>query len=151
MPGEFLVSAHGIQGDLFLFSDRVRTSRKGFGALLQHGLVGEKDIFIKDISSVQFKPAGTFTNGYIQFAFLGGTEAKRGILEATQDENTVMFSPKHQPEFTQIRDKIQLMQQSKAAPGHSSLDDFEKLAGLRDKGIISPAEFEAKKKQLLGL
>ena len=32
-----------------------------------------------------------------------------------------------------------------------SLDDLEKLAGLRDKGIISPAEFEAKKKEILGL
>jgi hypothetical protein len=33
----------------------------------------------------------------------------------------------------------------------SYLDELEKLAGLRDKGIISNDEFEAKKKQLLGL
>ncbi|MFN2233605.1 MAG: SHOCT domain-containing protein [Anaerolineales bacterium] len=31
------------------------------------------------------------------------------------------------------------------------LDELEKLAGLRDRGIITDEEFEAKKKQLLGL
>jgi len=29
--------------------------------------------------------------------------------------------------------------------------ELEKLAGLRDKGIITPEDFEAKKNQLLGL
>ena len=33
----------------------------------------------------------------------------------------------------------------------SNMDELEKLARLRDKGIISEEEFEAKKKQLLGL
>ena len=33
----------------------------------------------------------------------------------------------------------------------SYLDELEKLADLRDKGIITDAEFEAKKKELLGL
>ena len=31
------------------------------------------------------------------------------------------------------------------------LDELERLAGLRDQGIISEEEFETKKKQLLGL
>ena len=41
-----------------------------------------------------------------------------------------------------------------AAPSganESYLDELEKLAGLRDKGIITTEEFEAKKRQLLGL
>jgi hypothetical protein len=33
----------------------------------------------------------------------------------------------------------------------SYLDELQKLAGLRDQGIITSEEFEAKKKQLLGL
>lgn len=33
----------------------------------------------------------------------------------------------------------------------SYLDELEKLAGLRDQGIITEGEYEAKKKQLLGL
>jgi hypothetical protein len=36
-------------------------------------------------------------------------------------------------------------------PEPSYLDELERLAELRDRGIISEDEFEAKKKQLLGL
>jgi len=38
-----------------------------------------------------------------------------------------------------------------AAPEESYLEELERLAGLRDKGIISDDDFEAKKRQLLGL
>ncbi|UCC61720.1 MAG: SHOCT domain-containing protein [Anaerolineae bacterium] len=39
-----------------------------------------------------------------------------------------------------------------AAPGEGSyLDELERLAALRDQGVISDEEFEAKKAQLLGL
>jgi hypothetical protein len=38
---------------------------------------------------------------------------------------------------------------TEAAPSY--LDELERLAGLRDQGIISEEDFEAKKKQLLGL
>lgn len=39
-----------------------------------------------------------------------------------------------------------------AAPDEKSyLDELERLANLRDQGVISDEEFEAKKKQLLGL
>jgi len=37
------------------------------------------------------------------------------------------------------------------APEESYLDELEKLADLRDRGIISADDFEVKKKQLLGL
>ena len=42
-------------------------------------------------------------------------------------------------------------QPTPAEPEPSYLDELERLAGLRDKGIVSDEEFEAKKKQLLGL
>ena len=38
-----------------------------------------------------------------------------------------------------------------AQPESSYLDELERLASLRDQGIISDEEFEAKKGQLLGL
>jgi hypothetical protein len=38
-----------------------------------------------------------------------------------------------------------------AAPQASCLQEIEQLAGLRDKGILTEEEFQAKKKQLLGL
>ena len=36
-------------------------------------------------------------------------------------------------------------------PEDSYLDELDRLAGLRDQGIITDEDFEAKKKQLLGL
>jgi ribosomal protein L12E/L44/L45/RPP1/RPP2 len=36
-------------------------------------------------------------------------------------------------------------------PSDSYLEELEKLADLRDRGVISPEDFEAKKKQLLGI
>jgi len=38
-----------------------------------------------------------------------------------------------------------------SAPQPDYIAELEKLAGLRDQGIITNEEFEAKKKQLLGL
>ena len=38
-----------------------------------------------------------------------------------------------------------------AAAEESYLDELERLADLRDKGVISEEDYEAKKKQLLGL
>lgn len=35
--------------------------------------------------------------------------------------------------------------------GYSAADEIEKLARLRDQGLISQQEFEEKKKQILGL
>ena len=37
------------------------------------------------------------------------------------------------------------------AAGDPQLDELERLAALRDQGVITDEEFEAKKKQLLGL
>jgi hypothetical protein len=41
--------------------------------------------------------------------------------------------------------------QAATAPEESYLDELERLADLRDRGIITSEDFEAKKKQLLGL
>lgn len=38
-----------------------------------------------------------------------------------------------------------------AAPAEDYTAELEKLAALKDKGVITPEDFEAKKNQLLGL
>jgi hypothetical protein len=40
---------------------------------------------------------------------------------------------------------------SRSSSDISHLEELEKLAALRDKGIITEEEFNAKKEQLLGL
>jgi hypothetical protein len=53
-------------------------------------------------------------------------------------------------------DQAQYEQQAPPAPsadagGGDYTAELEKLAKLRDEGVISPDDFEAKKKQLLGI
>ena len=50
-----------------------------------------------------------------------------------------------------VDDDVPVAAASTAAGESSYLEELEKLADLRDKGIITAEEFEAKKRQLLGL
>ena len=107
MSRGMLTEAQGINGKLIFGKGFIEIVRKGVMSFLTQGLKGNKKIAIKQISAVQFKPCGTFTNGYIQFSFIGGKESKGGILAGTQDENTIMFKKKQQPEFEKIKDIIE--------------------------------------------
>lgn len=97
-PG-VLLSAKGVNGKVELLENKIRIKREGVTSFITLGLQGDKEIFLKHISSIQFKSASSLTNGYIRFAFLGGQESKGGLLATTQDENAVMFSGSQQPSF----------------------------------------------------
>jgi len=148
-----LLEAKGVNGQLALLEGRVRLSKKGVLGFLTQGLKGDKEIAISSISSIQWKKASALTNGYIQFAFQGGAESKGGLLQATKDENTVMFKKAQQPSFEAIRDEVQ--RQIASGPGatssSSTADELKKLAELRSQGILTSAEFETQKKKLLGM
>ncbi len=62
---QILKEAKGIGGRLQLLEEKIRIRRKGASAVMLHGLKGDKEIFLTQISSVQFKKAGPFVNGYI--------------------------------------------------------------------------------------
>ena len=148
-----IIEAIGHNGQLELTDSVVRIKRKGALAFLTQGLKGDKEILISQVSSIQFKKANAFFNGYMQLAFVGGQEAKGGILQGAQDENTVMFRVSQQEAFERLRDELQKrIATSKGAVSQtSSLDELDKLASLRDRGILTEDEFQQKKKQILGL
>ena len=151
---DVIIEARGHNGQLEMSANVVRIKRKGMLAFMTQGLKGDKEIQISQISSIQFKTANLLTNGYIQLAFLGGREAKGGILQGTQDENTVMFTKGQQSSFEAFRDALQkrLNAANSANSNHSGpLDELEKLASLRDRGIVTEEEFQKKKKEILGL
>jgi len=150
---DMIMEVKGLNGQLEMTESVIRIKRKGAMALLTQGLKGNKEILISQISSIQFKKASSFFRGFIQFAFVGGQEAKGGIFQATQDENTVMFRVSQQPAFEAFRDELQKRITGMKPGGKqtSGLDELEKLASLRDRGIVSEEEFQKKKKQILGL
>ena len=164
MPQPLFV-AHGVNGQLAVYPDRVILARKGLNALMSQGLGrGDKEISLRTLSAIQWRNAGLATLGYIQFTFMGASDLRGGIVAAQTDENSVTFNRRQQREFEQARALIdqhraalsapqaaaQPMPQAPAQPV-SAADELAKWAGLRDSGAITAEDYEAKKRQLLGL
>jgi hypothetical protein len=147
-----ILSVKGRNGQLDLLPDRLRISRDGIRAFALQGLKGDKEIYYSDISSVQFKQPG-WTVGYIQFAFSGGFETKKGVFNASIDENTVTFSHNKSREFEIFKVELDRRIANAKKPVYSSMHgliELEKLAELKEKGILTEEEFTAKKEELLG-
>ena len=147
-----MLIADGVNGKLAFDGDKIIISRKGFIAFLLHGLKGEKSIMLGSISSIQFKEAGNLTNGYIQFAFHGGSEAKGGIFQSTQDENSILFTKKQQANFKKIQQHIELLLKNKKADGGVSVaDELKKFSEMYVSGFLTKEEFDVQKNNLLGV
>ncbi|MEY8538381.1 SHOCT domain-containing protein [Lactococcus muris] len=130
-------------------------SRKGIINAINVGLTGDKTIPFSSIKAVQLKKAG-LTNGYIQFSILGGNEQKGGVIAATKDENTIMFSKKYESVAMELKSIVESnINSNLVAPKNKNqkeqLEQIQTLKTLLDSDIITKEEFEQKKKQLLNL
>ena len=143
--------AIGFGRQVEIVDTRIKITRRK-EIFLSGGLPDTKEIMISQISSIQFKTVETGNNGHIQFTLIGDQEAKKDI---ESDENVVIFTKEQQPAFEVLKAKIDEIRNSldqvPMATPVSSLDELEKLASLRTRGVISEDEFQAKKKQLLNL
>lgn len=149
---EILLTVKGRNGQLELLEERIRICRKGAWAFISQGFKGSKEIRYADITAVQFKQPDRLTVGYIQFTFSGSLENKKGIFSATSDENTILFTSKHQKDFEFAKGEIdrRIAHAKKGSVGQAAgLLELEKLASLKEKGILSLEEFTAKKQQIL--
>ena len=141
----------GHNGQLELCDNKIRITRKGFVALVTHGLKESKEILTEHILDIQFRKASLLTNGYIHFAISGGKGKKIGFLQAEHDEDTIIFTIKQQPEFEKIKDILDMkISHSKKRNAELSKLKLEELTLLRDMKIITEEEFQKEKKQLLG-
>ena len=117
---------------------------------------GEKTIYYKDAIGVQYKPS-SIADGYIQVETAAG-----GVSSSSSQysgENAIQFSGKERNEeaeiiVTYIRKQIEDI---KNAPSGgviqqlSPAEELKKFKDLLELGVITQEEFDAKKKQLLGL
>jgi hypothetical protein len=153
---QVLMKAAGSNGTVELLEDRIRIKRGGglLTKLLEAGggAPPEYIIFLKDISAVNFHKPGWATIGYIRFA-VGGTPALSRIRDIERDKNAICFTRRETVDFERIKEAIEkkIVSLREGGAKLSNLGELEKLAALRDKGIITEEEFQAKKKQLLGL
>ena len=144
----------GWNGTLVLTDTGVIIKRGVKGFLLGGGsLRGDKTIPYKSIVAVQFKKSG-LTTGYIQFTLMGGSEAKKGLFESTKDENSINFQNlgNNNDKFEEAKKIIEeRISKDSNLSEDNFLNDLEKLAALKEKGVVTEEEFQQKKKQILGL
>lgn len=144
----------GVATRLYVYDDKVIIEHHGVLGFLIQGLSGRKTIPTTSIKSVQFREAGSWVNGFIQFGIAGGIEKKGGVLNAAEDENSVIFYKDKNEEAIEIKNfiesKINHPASEKPQINHLSVaDEIFKLKSLMTQGIISDSEFEQQKQKLL--
>lgn len=153
---EILYTLKGTNGQLYVYENKIVISRKGVIAFMNHGLKGAKTIPISQIKSIQVK-LSKLTAGYIQFGVGGGLENVGGLQQAASDENSITFPYRYNKLVNEIKtyiENIMLKQNDTSTSNNVSIstaDEIKRFKELLDMGIITQDEFEAKKKQLLGL
>lgn len=143
----------GSNGTISFDGQTVTITRKGLGAALMSGARGTKTLPLSAITAVQYKKAG-MTVGYLQLSVPGDTQrqGRNATHTVQQDENTVTFYAKQNAEFEALASSLNAALLSKSAPVQAApdlADQIGKLAALRDQGILSEDEFNAKKAELL--
>jgi hypothetical protein len=123
---------------------------------------GVKRVPLAAVSAVQIKPAGPIMSGFIQFTLPGSNERRsefgKQSFDAAGDENSIVFTRDQEAGFLAFRSAVEEAIAARHSPvptaptaaGHPSvLDQISQLAGLRDAGVLTDAEFDAKKAELL--
>jgi hypothetical protein len=131
---------------------------KGLGRLTNGG----DEIYpMERVKAVGFKEPG-FTRGHIQFGVLdahGRAEANStnsGFIFGSI-EHMVMFEKKSLKDFIALKEFVELQinmnKTKKVNNSHSQLsiaDELEKLAKLKESGVLTDAEFQSQKQKLIG-
>lgn len=150
------VSCAGVT--LSVYEDCVSFTPKGFLGFAGKGLAGERKIFYKDISSVQFRKSTKLLSGFIEFYFAGHNTQKQGggLFVGTNNDNRFTFYHKYLPDMLKINDYIQSKINNPAATNATdttgdNVAELKKYKQLLDDGVITQEDYDAKKKQLLGL
>ena len=151
---EKMLTLKGRQGKTVLIDgSTVNIVKKGWLFASQR----QKAIPIRNISSVEVKKPGAMA-GFIQFSIAGGVARDSsfkftgGTLDALKDEHSVLFSSRASYKVAlSIKEYVENYTEASLPSNVSVADEILKLKGLMDQGIVSPEEFEAKKRQLLGL
>jgi hypothetical protein len=147
-----VIYAKGVNGQITIDGHWLTIERKGWGRV-GHSK-GDRRIPLASITAVQVRPAGSFANGFIRFSVPGSPELRGGLNNAGKDENAVIFTKKHSDDFEKVRLAVEdyiVAQRSGPAPAAQPdiAEQIKKLGVLREQGLVTDEEFEAKKDELL--
>lgn len=156
---ELIYDLEGVRGRFIkVYDDKVvLTVKAGIGSFLTGNISdGEKTIYYSDCIGVQFKKSG-FQIGYLQFETAGSimnNKASNFFNENTFTWDTTKLSNEKMEEVSEYtKSRVDYYKIAKNAPvlASSPADELKKYKELLDMDVITQEEFDAKKKQLLGL
>jgi len=117
----------------------------------------KRDIGFDTVTSISFFEGNFFKNPTITFSGAGLIRTEysilAGMITINDGELTVPFTEREPLRaFFEAADKQwKLYKQGTTASGKSNADDIMRWKNLLDAGAITQAEYDAKKKQLLGI
>lgn len=144
--------------ELKVYEDHcVLTAKKNAVSLLitKKFFVGDKKFYYSDLTSVQFRDPGMITDGYMEFEYPGSHSGNSS--GAYTSENAIAFTKNDLDKMKEIYNYIDGKIREYKNKGNgtvqqlSSADELKKFKELLDAGIITQDEFDAKKKELLGI
>ena len=154
---EIKFTLEGYKGELTVYEDRVVISKKGSGFISGNS---NKTLPMANIMSVSVTPSTVWARGFIEFSVPGGKDSKN-IEQAMKNENALPIKASSQNEVAmKIKEYVdeQIMKFANNKGGTtivqqaaSPAEELKKMKELLDMGIITQEEFNAKKKELLGL
>lgn len=157
---EKIYDLDGVRGrHIDVYEDKVvLTVKAGIGSFLTGNVSdGEKTIYYVDCIGVQFKKSG-FQLGYLQFETAGGIMNNKG--SNFFNENTFTWDTTKQSNETMEKvanyckkmvDEYKSGKRNQSSAQISPAEELKKFKELLDMGVLSQEEFDAKKKQILGL
>ena len=154
---ELKFTLEGLKGELKVYEDRVEINKKGQGFITGNTT---KTLHMANIMSVSVTPSTLWARGFIEFTVPGGKDSKN-IEQALRNENALPLKAAGQNEEAlkikaYVEEQIMNYANSKGSTtivqqASSPAEELKKMKELLDMGIITQEEFDAKKKQLLGL
>ncbi|MBC2386370.1 SHOCT domain-containing protein [Listeria booriae] len=113
------------------------------------GSTGVKSIKIDGIAGINQQLPKKKANGFLQFT-LSGNEHEKGLWGAIHDENSIMYNEVDVEIADKLKNRIESLINA-TQQSSTNTSDLRALKDLLDDGIITQEEFDAKKKQILGL
>lgn len=144
----------GHMSTMKVYEDKVIIEgRKTFsGFVTGKAFSGAKEIYFNDVTSVQYKEATGWINGFIQFDYPGSQSGDDNFGSensfVTRKYTSDLEACKKAYEF--IKERISFYKAQKQNNNFSQADELRKFKQLLDEGVISNEEFLEKKKKILG-
>ena len=154
---ELKYTLEGFKGCVRVYDDKVEINKKGSGFISGNT---NKTLPMANIMSVSVTPSTIWARGFIEFTVPGGKDSST-IEQAMRNENALPLNASGQNDLAmEIKSYVeeQIMKNASNKGGttivqqaNSPAEELKKMKELLDMGIINQEEFDAKKKQLLGL